>query len=308
MASSDGRQNAGSFKSIENGFETLQEVEAAIRQAGLEACELIVGVDFTKSNTWTGKNSFDGASCSLRNRIIQECWPAGRNLHDVTGPENPYMKAFRLIANMLKPYDDDRKIPCYGFGDITTGRNTVFSFFPNDEPAQDLEQLVTRYKQIVPSVLMSGPTTFAPLIRQAMRVVDQSGMKYHVLVILADGQITMQCLDDTTQAIVDASEFPMSIVMIGVGDGPWDEMKHFDDKVPQRNWDNFQFIEFNEVINNPAMANSEDIQQNEFALLALMELPKQYEQASRLTGEARSGRVRSILEGIPDRVVIDPPH
>lgn len=36
---------------------------------------------------------------------------------------------------------------------------------------------------------MAGPTSFAPVIEMAMTIVEQSGGQYHVLVIIADGQV-----------------------------------------------------------------------------------------------------------------------
>lgn len=36
---------------------------------------------------------------------------------------------------------------------------------------------------------MAGPTSFAPIIEAAIRIVDNSGGQYHVLMIIADGQV-----------------------------------------------------------------------------------------------------------------------
>lgn len=36
---------------------------------------------------------------------------------------------------------------------------------------------------------MPGPTSFAPVIEMAMSIVEQSGGQYHVLLIIADGQV-----------------------------------------------------------------------------------------------------------------------
>jgi len=278
------------FKRIPDRFETIEEVKKALRAEGLEACQLIVGVDFTKSNTWTGESSF-----------------GGRCLHSFEGPPNPYLVALSLIARTLEDFDDDNLIPCYGFGDNFTRGSSVFSFYPNNQPAKGLDSLLLKYRQIAPLVDLSGPTSFAPLINQAMRHVYHNQMQFHVLLILADGQISGSCMQATQDAIVKAAKFPLAIVMIGVGDGPWEAMQYFDDLLPARGWDNFQFVEFNKIINNPALIN-EQRREASFALNALMELPDQYKIAEHMVGSMEQAeKVRNIVASIPPTVVMDPP-
>ncbi|KAJ0818257.1 putative copine [Helianthus annuus] len=118
----------------------------------------------------------------------------------------------------------------------------------------------------------------------AMTIVEESGGQYHVLLIIADGQVT-RSVDtgsgqlssqerNTIEAIVKASNHPLSIILVGVGDGPWDLMKEFDDNIPARTFDNFQFVNFTDIMSK----NVDPLRkQTEFAVNALMEIPSQYQ-------------------------------
>lgn len=230
-----------------------------------------------------------------------------KNLHAIDGPPNPYLTALSLIARTLESFDADNLIPCYGFGDVSTRAQAVFSLQPGNQPSQGLQNLLLTYRRVVSSIQLSGPTSFGPLILQAMREVYFSQMQFTVLLIVADGQISRNCLEDTTKAIVEASLFPLSIVMIGVGDGPWDKMQEFDDALPTRKWDNFQFVEFEKLMRNAATLTREQGEAY-FALHALMELPDQYKVAQFLTGPGSMPKVEHIIKRIPPRVLIEPPY
>ncbi|KAG8048475.1 hypothetical protein GUJ93_ZPchr0009g459 [Zizania palustris] len=278
------------YSKIVDQYRSLDEVIEALAHAGLESSNLIIGIDFTKSNEWTGKKSFNGMS-----------------LHHIGDSPNPYEQAISIIGQTLSAFDEDNLIPCYGFGDASTHDQDVFGFYPDERPCNGFQEALARYREIVPHLRLSGPTSFSPIIEMATTIVEQSGGQYHVLVIIADGQVTRSVDTEfgqlstqeqmTVDAIVQASEFPLSIILVGVGDGPWDMMKEFDDNIPARSFDNFQFVNFTAIMSKISQSKKE----TEFALSALMEIPLQYKATLEL------GILGRRVAKSPERVPLPPP-
>ncbi|KAJ6733659.1 COPINE FAMILY PROTEIN 1 [Salix koriyanagi] len=281
---------------IADNFNSLDQVISSLREAGLESSNLILGIDFTKSNEWTGRHSFHRKS-----------------LHAIGSALNPYEQAISIIGRTLSPFDEDNLIPCFGFGDASTHDKYVFSFYPDNRPCNGLEEALARYREIVPHLKLSGPTSFAAVIDAAIDIVEKSGEQYHVLVIIADGQVTRNPdippgqlspqEQATVNSIVAASKHALSIIFVGVGDGPWDEMQKFDDNIPHREFDNFQFVNFTKIMLDNTEASKKE---TAFALAALMEIPFQYKATQRLQHTSHDlvggQRTRALP---PPREVID---
>ncbi|CAK5013743.1 unnamed protein product [Meloidogyne enterolobii] len=190
-------------------LQSLEALSEAMRKAGLESSNLIFGIDYTASNKYQGERSFNG-----------------RSLHSVDqkGIENPYQQVIKIMGRTLAPFAGTQYgIPAFGFGDASTGDWSVFSLNGTTEgECNDLDDVLRIYNQVTPKVDLSGPTNFAPLIYRSMEIC-YARKDYHILVIIADGQVTNERA--TRKAIVAACQYPLSIIVVGVGDGPWDMMK-----------------------------------------------------------------------------------
>ena len=92
-----------------------------------------------------------------------------------------------------------------------------------------------RYNEITLQIVLSGPTSFGPIIRKAMQIVQET-QQYHILIIIADGEV--QRVKDTADAIISASNLPLSIIIVGVGDGPFKQLEDFDNRLTTRKFDN----------------------------------------------------------------------
>ena len=260
------KNNAQSInhKCFKDRFSSYNDLEKGLRDAGLESSNLIIGIDFTRSNSWNGHNG-------------QKKYFADKNLHSMIYQPNLYQQVISIIGRTLEVFDEDKLIPSYGFGDTTTKDKSVFPFLVDAQtgfeiPCYTFANVLQMYNNIANDIAlgkiqMSGPTSFAPLINKAIEIV-QKEQSYHILLIVCDGSIDNK--QETIDAIVRASSYPLSIICIGVGGADFSDMEEFDDEIPERNFDNFQFVNFYET-----MKECED-HEVEFARQAMQEIPDQY--------------------------------
>lgn len=160
-----------------------------------------VGIDFTGSN---GNPLLPGS------------------LHHIKeGHLNYYQRAILSLGEILEKYNKQNIIPCYGFGAKIDGGPTSFNFPLNLNPQSpflhNYGQLFQAYNSIFQRITLSGPTNFAPLIREINIYTQQNMatniMNYTIYIIFTDGEITD--MEDTIKEIVVGSRLALSIIIVG---------------------------------------------------------------------------------------------
>jgi len=238
--------NSGTFFATNCGI----EVHPTFADYILGGCEvsLVIAVDYT------GSNGDPRQSFSLHYQSAIQ--------------KNQYEQALESVCQVVEPYDTDKSFPLYGFGAYIHGdlskngkRSTsVEHCFPLGEhgavEVQGVAGILAAYKNSIQNVELSGPTLFTPIIEAAIQRASasnctQENQKYTILLILTDGVIND--MDSSISAIVTASNLPMSIIIIGVGNADFGDMSALDSdkgmlksgsKVASR--DIVQFVPFNQ--------------------------------------------------------------
>jgi len=200
--------------------------------------------------------------------------------------ENQYTTAIRSVGEIVQDYDTDKQFPALGFGARIPPQGQVsHEFFlnlsqDNNPYCAGVDGLLQAYRHSLQNVRLYGPTNFSPVINHVAnfaRAYQASGKEYFVLLILTDGIITD--LDATLSAIIAASDLPMSIIIVGVGNEDFSAMEALDsdDKLLRANGrvasrDIVQFVELRKFLMGPsgAMWNKEAL-----AKEVLAEIPKQ---------------------------------
>ena len=156
------------------------------------------------------------------------------SLHYIQGSKpNGYQQALTSVLEILLAYDSDDTVDLMGFGGLVRKRE-VSHCFPLTKADYSVKGgvkgVLEAYKNALSKIGLSGPTNFAEVIRHVASKVHASGglesKEYNVLLILTDGAITDQ--KETATEIVNSSELPMSIIIVGIGAGNFGEMKKMD--------------------------------------------------------------------------------
>jgi len=269
-----------STKPIGNQYESMPELTKALRKAGLEKCNLLVAIDFTKSNNWQGEKTFRG-------KCLHEICPMTTEggyepVAEAKGTLNPYQYVLQTAQKPLNEFDEDKLIPTCIFGHARKMNDPyVLEIFdsPDEKVCHGLEGVLAAYEQAVNEHGFSGGTLFGPVLDWAHQKVYESQNEYHILIILGDGNIDdMKETQNKLQQI--SSHTPLSIIFVGVGDGSdpenradkWCKMRELDD-APTGSCDIWQSVY---LANIQAQLDKSQHPDVDLATMMLMEIPEQY--------------------------------
>jgi hypothetical protein len=136
---------------------------------------------------------------------------------------------------MLQYFDYYNQIALYGFGaKLPPYYKCLGSCFAlNGNYYHPLitggvDEIIRLYREALARIQPHGPTKLSDIISMAMQFAqaEYQSSNYYVLIILTDG-----CFDDfdlTVDHIIEASTLPLSIVMVGLGDGDFSQLEKLD--------------------------------------------------------------------------------
>ncbi|KAJ1552304.1 Copine-1, partial [Nowakowskiella sp. JEL0078] len=211
-----------------------------------------VDIDIAVSIDFTGSNG-DPSDINSFHYMNPERWA------------NDYQKAIYSIGSIIEGYDSDKQFAVFGFGAAFNTSQVSHCFALNGNEAQpyvfEVDGIFEAYGQALPLLKLAGPRMFGPTIekisKQIRAEIDNNPTaipRYRFLLILTNGEVSD--MDRTTDAIVDASDLPLSIVIVGIGSAEFSGMEKLDaDVVRIRNSkgvaakrDIVQFVQFDKFI------------------------------------------------------------
>ena len=201
--------NGTQFQIISKSFITQNFTFVDYLKAGIEI-GLSIAIDFTKSNG----PPYERTSLHY--------------IHDIE--KNQYERAIWSCGNIVAYYDYDQLFPCFGFGaKVQNEARDLFNLnFQDDPNVKYIDGIIDAYHNAVNAITFYGPTYFGPILSTINKIIKDEcyKLKYHILMILTDGKI--DDIDNTIDALVEGSFLPLSVIIIGVGNANFDNMKILD--------------------------------------------------------------------------------
>jgi len=168
---------------------------------------------------------------------------------------NDYQKAIFAVGSILEKYDSDGLVPTWGFG-AKYGPKVRHCFQCGDEvEAKGVNGIMDAYRGVFSTqLIMSYPTDFTEVIRTAASYAqheqevaeEENDLSYTILLILTAGNI--ENVQETKQQLIEASDTPLSIVIVGIGDNDFASMEFLDEHQPEVEGgrDITKFVRFND--------------------------------------------------------------
>lgn len=198
--------------------------------------------------------------------------------HYVYGTEpNIYEKLIINVGDTLKYYNYDNSIYAYGFGSLEGSSyeartadciNVNLKDNPN---IGSIKEFLDVYRECIKKIRFSSHARFAPVIKKALSLQDYDPLIYNVLILFVNS--VPEDLQDTIDEIIHGTYLPLSIVIVGVGDKEYNELRKisgknlpkYSSKGGEKIRDILHFISLNECGDN----------EKKFNTFILKEIPKQ---------------------------------
>ncbi|KNA15042.1 hypothetical protein SOVF_101810 [Spinacia oleracea] len=160
--------------------------------------------------------------------------PESLHYIDPSGRLNAYQQAITEVGEVIQFYDSDRRYSAWGFGGRTMDGSVSHCFNLNGSPyhteVEGVEGIMTAYNSGLQTVALSGPTLFGKVVHRAAEIagqsLEQTKSKYYVLLIITDGVLSDP--QESIDALVRASDLPLSILIVGVGAADFTQMEILD--------------------------------------------------------------------------------
>ncbi|XP_021742404.1 protein BONZAI 3-like isoform X1 [Chenopodium quinoa] len=160
--------------------------------------------------------------------------PESLHYIDPSGRLNAYQQAIMEVGEVLQFYDSDRRYSAWGFGGKTMDGSVshCFNLSPSsyNSEVEGVEGIMAAYNSALQTVALSGPTLFGKVVHRAAEIagqsLEQTKSKYYVLLIITDGVLSDS--QESIDALVRASDLPLSVLIVGVGGADFTQMEILD--------------------------------------------------------------------------------